>query len=460
MDVIRQLRALSLFRLKRSVILGIKSLWMHKLRSMLTALGIVFGVASVIAMLAIGEGASYEAQEQIKNLGSQNIILQSVKPTNDATAGEEQRSLILSYGLTYRDLEQIRNTVPGVDVVVPGRRFKDYLWNVSRSVDADVLGTVPWYPQMRNRKLEQGRFFNKIEMEDRANVCVITEELAHRLFPLSSPIGKDIRLRSSYYRVIGIIESDTASAASMGGGGGMMGGGGGGGGDGTSGAGADGQTAMEMLIPLTTLVERFGEVLMKYRSGSFEAEKVDFHEVTVKIEVPEDGDPSERVVAAAAAIRHLLERNHKKLDYRMIVPIELLKRAERTKQIFNIVLGSIAAISLLVGGIGIMNIMLATVTERTREIGIRRALGAKQRDIVMQFLIETILLSGAGGLLGVAMGLAVPLLITHFADMITIIRFWAPAMAFTISVLTGVIFGIYPAFRAAGMNPVEALRHE
>lgn len=461
MALIRQLRSLSLFRLKRSIILGIKSLWMHKLRSMLTALGIVFGVASVIAMLAIGEGASHEAQEQIKNLGSQNIILQSVKPTSDATAGEEQRSLILSYGLTYRDLEQIRNTVPGVDVVVPGRRLKDYLWNLSRSVDADVMGTVSWYPEMRNRSMKQGRFFNRIEMSDRTNVCVLSEDLAKKLFPFSSPLGKAVRLQTSYYRVIGIIESNTVSPSAMAGSGGMMGagsGGGDGGGGGTG--GADNEASMEMLIPLTTMVERFGEVLMKYRSGSFEAEKVDFHEVTVKIEVPEGGDPAERVVAAAAAIRHLLERNHKKLDYRMIVPIELLKRAERTKQIFNIVLGSIAAISLLVGGIGIMNIMLATVTERTREIGIRRALGAKQRDIVLQFLIETILLSGAGGVLGVAMGLAVPLMITHFADMITIIRFWAPAMAFTISVLTGVIFGIYPAFRAAGMNPVEALRHE
>ncbi len=454
MDVIRQLRALSLFRLKRSVILGIKSLWMHKLRSMLTALGIVFGVASVIAMLAIGEGASYEAQQQIKNLGSQNIILQSIKPTNDATAGEEQRSFILSYGITYRDLEQIRNTIPGVDVVVPGRRFKDYLWNISRSVDADVLGTVPWYPEMRNRKIKEGRFFSRLEMDDRVNVCVLSEDLARTLFPFSSPIGREVRLQNSFYRVIGIIETgSTAAAAMSGGSGGMMGGGGGGDKGGAKGSG-DNETSMEMLIPLSTLVERFDEVLMKYRSGSFEAEKVDFHEVTVKI------DDADRVVGAAEAIRHLLERNHKKVDYRMIVPLELLKRAERTKQIFNIVLGSIAAISLLVGGIGIMNIMLATVTERTREIGIRRALGAKQRDIVLQFLIETILLSGAGGVLGVAVGLAVPIIITHFADMITITRFWAPAMAFTISVVTGVVFGIYPAFRAAGMNPVEALRHE
>ena len=460
MSLRQQLKNLSLFRLKRSVILGVKSLWMHKLRSMLTALGIVFGVASVIAMLAIGEGASFEAQEQIKNLGSQNIILQSVKPTSDTSAGEEERSLILEYGLTYRDLEQIQETIPGVEVVVPGRRLKDYLWNVSRSIDAEVLGTVPWYPEMRNRAMKEGRFFSRLEMDDRVNVCVLTEDLAQALFPFSSPLGREIRLQSSYYRVIGIIESPGVSVEAMAGSGGMIGGGGGGGGNGGGSGGAEDGSSMEMLIPLATLVERFGEVLMKYRSGSFEAEKVDFHEVTVKIEVPEGSDPADRVVAAAEAIRHLLERNHQKSDYRMIVPIELLKRAQRTKQIFNIVLGSIAAISLLVGGIGIMNIMLATVTERTREIGIRRALGAKQRDIVMQFLIETVLLSGAGGVLGVAVGMAVPMIITHFADMITITRIWAPAMAFTISVVTGVVFGIYPAFRAAGMNPVEALRHE
>jgi putative ABC transport system permease protein len=441
---------LVIWRLKRSVILGLKSLWMHKLRSMLTALGIVFGVASVIAMLAIGEGASHEAQEQIKNLGSQNIILQSVKPTNDATAGEQQRSFILTYGITHRDLEQIRSTIPGVDVLVPARKIKDYIWNVSVSVDAEVLGTVSWYPEMRGRRMKAGRFFTDVEMRDRTNVCVISEDLAGRLFPLSSPIGKEVRLQKGYFRVIGIIQSRPLISS-----GGGMGGSGADKGDGAPSVGGDpNESTMEMLIPLTTLVERFGEVLMKYRSGSFEAEKVDFHEVTVKINDPK------KVMTSAEAIRHLLERNHKEVDYRMIVPLELLRRAERTKQIFNIVLGSIAAISLIVGGIGIMNIMLATVTERTREIGIRRALGAKRRDIVSQFLIETVLLSGAGGLIGVAVGLAIPLVITHFADMMTIVEFWSPAMAFTISVVIGVVFGIYPAFRAAGMNPVEALRHE
>lgn len=435
------------WRVKRTILLGLKSLWLHKMRSLLTALGIVFGVCSVIAMLAIGEGASYEAQQQIKNLGSQNIILESIKPTSSGSAaGEEQRSMILEYGLTYRDIEQIKQTIPGVDVTVPARRLKDFLWRHSISVDADILGTVSWYPEMRNRRLLSGRFFSQLEMDGRDTVCVLNEDLAKRLFPLESPLGKEVRLQKQYFRVIGIIETRATGASGAAGGSGM--------GSAPTSEIEDDDAPMEMMIPLTTLIERFGEVLMRYRSGSFEAEKVELHEVTIKI------DSAENVGPASQGIKHILERNHKDVDYKLTVPLELLRQAERTKQIFNIVLGSIAAISLLVGGIGIMNIMLATVTERTREIGIRRALGAKQSDIVLQFLIETILLSGAGGILGVALGLAIPIAIREFAGMLTIIKMWAPTLAFTISVMTGVIFGIYPAFRAAAMNPVEALRHE
>jgi len=431
------MRSFSLFRLKRSVILGVKSLWMHKLRSMLTALGIVFGVCSVIAMLAIGEGASYEAQQQIKDLGSQNIILESVKPTNNSSAGEQERSMILEYGITYKDISQIRSTVPGVQVTIPSRVMKDFLWNGSISVDGNTLGTVAWYPDMKNRDMIRGRFFTEVEMRTTSPVAVLTESLSRQLFPLVETIGQTVRIRTSYFTVIGVIEDDPAVAA----------------GAEIEGSAESGE-GMEMLIPISTLEDHFGEVIMKYRSGSFEAEKVDLHEVTIRIDEPD------KVMPAALAIQHILERNHKDIDYKMTVPLDLLRRAERTKQIFNIVLGSIAAISLLVGGIGIMNIMLATVTERTREIGIRRALGAKKKDIVMQFLIETVLLSGAGGILGVALGIAIPIVITHFADMVTIIQFWAPTLAFTISVLIGVLFGIYPAFRAAEMNPVEALRHE
>lgn len=439
MKLIDVINGSSFFRLKRAVILGVKSLWMHKLRSLLTAMGIVFGVCSVIAMLAIGEGASFEAQQQIKDLGSQNVILESVKPTNNTTAGEQERSLILEYGLTYQDILQMQATVPGVEVTVPSREVKDFLWNRTNSVDGVVLGTVAWYPTMKSREVLRGRFFTELEMASSAPVCVLTKSLARQLFPLDEPIGLTVRMRTSYFRVIGVIEDNPAVAAAA---------------EGMEGASQASGEGMEMMVPMSTLKDHFGDVLFKYRSGSFEAVKVELHEVTVRIEDPDQVKP------AAQAIQHILERNHKDVDYKMTVPLDLLQRAERTKQIFNIVLGSIAAISLLVGGIGIMNIMLATVTERTREIGIRRALGAKKKDIVTQFLIETVMLSGAGGLLGVALGIAIPVVITHFAGMKTVIEFWAPAMAFSISVMTGVLFGIYPAFRAADMNPVEALRHE
>jgi putative ABC transport system permease protein len=212
--------------------------------------------------------------------------------------------------------------------------------------------------------------------------------------------------------------------------------------------------AHRMYVPLTTAKTRFGEILMKRRSGSFEAERVELHEATIKVHRQED------VTETASIVADLLARYHKKKDYELIVPLELLRQAERTKQIFNIVLGSIATISLLVGGIGIMNIMLASVTERTREIGIRRALGAKRRDIILQFLIETVILSGAGGVIGVALGIMIPFGITYFAHMVTIITPWSPLVAFSISGLVGVIFGLYPALRAANMDPVEALRHE
>jgi len=207
-------------------------------------------------------------------------------------------------------------------------------------------------------------------------------------------------------------------------------------------------------IPLTTSKERFGEVVIEMQSGSRSFERVELHEVTVKVA------SLDSVVEVASIIDGLLDYHHKKQDYELVVPLELLQQAERTKQIFNIVLGGIAAISLLVGGIGIMNIMLASVTERTREIGIRRALGARRRDIVIQFLAETVILSGAGGVIGVALGIAIPFFITLFAQMATIVTPWSPIIAFSISGLVGVIFGIYPALRAANMDPVEALRHE
>ncbi|OYW31528.1 MAG: ABC transporter ATP-binding protein [Chthoniobacter sp. 12-60-6] len=420
----------------RTLSLGIKTIWLHKLRSFLTALGVVFGVASVVAMLAIGEGASHEAQEQIRKLGSQNIILHSVKPPDGQGSSGESRSMISEYGLTLRDIEQIRQTVPGIRIVVPSRYISENIWNLDRSVDGHVMGVLPVYPEMRNREVLQGRFFNEMEMKDNLPVCVINETVAARLFQLSTPVGKSVRVKGFYYKVIGIIQDEGQSV-------------------GTDAAGGDrsAQAQAQIMIPFTTLTDQYGEVFYRFRTGSFEAEKVQFHEAVIRV------DDVNMVESRAEAIRHLMTSNHKKEDWRIIVPVELLKQAERTKQIFSIVLGSIAAISLLVGGIGIMNIMLASVTERTREIGIRRALGARQNDIVVQFLIETVLLAGVGGILGVALGLSIPLAVTKFAGVTTVIKMWSPILAFSISVFTGIAFGIYPARRAAQMNPVEALRH-
>ncbi len=430
-------RAFAPQRLWRAVKLGMRSLWLHRLRSLLTLLGIVFGVCSVISMLAVGEGVSHEAQEQIRRLGSSNIILRSKKPEEEKRPSTT-RSYVLEYGLTYRDLRTIKESLPGVNLVVPARIIRSYVFNATRRIDADIFGTVPWYPQMRHVRLLDGRYFSDSDMEGGRNVCVLNSAAAANLFPIDSPLGRNVRVGADYYKVIGIIEPESGRVGTA--------------------ENADNQasagTSMRIYIPLIAAKERFGEVLMKRRSGSFEAERVELHEATVQVE------NQRQVEETSLIIGNILKKNHKKTDYEIIVPLELLRAAERTKQMFNLVLGAIAAISLIVGGIGIMNIMLASVTERTREIGIRRALGAKRRDIIIQFLIETVILSGAGGIIGVIIGITIPFFITLFAEVMTIVTLWAPLIAFSISALVGVVFGIYPAMRAADMDPVEALRHE
>jgi putative ABC transport system permease protein len=436
----------TILRLRRTIRLGFHSLWLHRLRSLLTVLGIVFGVGSVIAMLAVGEGASHEAQEQIRRLGSNNVIIKSLKPPEEHKASST-RGRSIDYGLTYEDVSCIRATIPGISVILPERIIRSYVWNGSRRLDAELVGTVSWYPEMRNHHIASGRFFTENEYDAVMNVCVLGAGMAEELMPIDEPIGKSVRVGSTYYRIIGVMEPESnhhseQNQSSEGG-------------QNVENSSAEATTSYRMFIPLTAARERFGELLIKRRSGSFEAERVELHEAVIKVLNQDD------VKETSMIIRDILERTHKKKkDYEIVVPLELLRQAERTKQIFNIVLGSIAAISLLVGGIGIMNIMLASVTERTREIGIRRALGAKRRDIIIQFLVETVILAGAGGVIGVVLGVATPFAITYFASMTTIVTPWSPMVAFSISGMVGVIFGIYPAMRAANMDPVDALRHE
>jgi putative ABC transport system permease protein len=263
---------------------------------------------------------------------------------------------------------------------------------------------------------------------------VLGWEVARFLFPFRSSVHERVKIGADYFTVVGVLLPRVPLGSQP--------------------AEVGSQVKGEVFLPLETGRKWFGELQVKIRSGSRDMEQVELHEIVIDVET------AEAVPAVAAAARTMLERNHRNCDYEVIVPLELLLRAEETKRIFNIVLGSIAGISLLVGGIGIMNVMLATVTERTREIGIRRALGAKRRHIVTQFLVETVVLSAGVGLLGVALGLAIPLAVEHWAEMRTIVTPQAPLFAFGISAGIGILFGLYPAWRAAHMDPVEALRHE
>lgn len=432
-----------LFRLKRTVKLGIKSLWIHRLRSTLTTLGIIFGVSSVIAMLAIGEGASRHAQEQIARLGSLNIIIRTVEPPEEqSVTGQEQQ--LKEYGLTYKDAERLRSSIPNVEVVVPIRRLAQQAWYRNRKVAVEVIGTVPWHLETSPIRLERGRFLASVDMNYKQDICIVDERVIDELFAFDDPLDQDLKIASDYYRVVGIVSAQSPVSTAT---------------------GAEneiaevkrqsGANAGNIYIPLTTVKDRFGEMKIQLSGESgASVEKVELQEIVIKVAA------MEQVLPTRETLDTLLSRFHKKDDYQIIVPLELLRQARRTQRIFSIVLGSIAAISLLVGGIGIMNIMLATVSERTREIGIRRALGAKKRDIVFQFLSETLILTLAGGLLGIVLGSTIPYLVTYFGNMPTVITPGSLLLSFGISGAVGVTFGLYPAYRAANMDPIESLRHE
>jgi len=413
---------------------ALRNLGRHKLRSLLTTLGIIFGVASVLAMVAIGEGARRAILDQIQALGVKNIIINAKKPPEEQNVKEETESYTLRYGLTFRDARQIEATLPMVDEVVPVHDLEKWIWFKSRRIAAKVRGVPPNY--FRHLRLEPflGRTLEELDGIERRRVCVIRSRLLREARYVGDPLKLDLKVGTVYFRVVGVLpdfEFQSPNKAVL---------------------GIEDRT-MEVYVPFETVIDRFGLESYTQRSGTRENTRVELHQIICSIN-SEDG-----VLRAARCIQAVLASLHEKKDYEVVVPLELLQSQQRTQKVFNIVLPIIAGISLLVGGIGILNIMLASITERTREIGIRRAIGASGRDITAQFLIETVTLAMIGGLLGVLAGVGAAFVLKTATQWHAAITPWALALSMGVSCITGIVFGIYPARRAAAMDPIEALRH-
>ena len=418
----------------RDVRLGVENLLLHKLRSFLTALGVIFGVGSVVAMLSVGEGASKKALDEIKKVGSNNIIINSVKPreddNNNASMGGHPSAVV--YGLTYKDFDRIKGTFSTLQTTVPVKEVRKEGRMGARTLELRVVGTNQDWFELVKRPLEAGRVLLDSDMSQRSSVAVLTEYGARRLLATRNSVGENLTIGENSFKVVGIVKSE-------------------------SNTGTDIQLPdqeVDAYIPLEVARQYYGDIVMKRTSSSMEITSVELSKIIVQV------DDITNVESTAKGIETMLTKFHSKLDYEMSVPLAMLRQAEATKRTMNIVLGSIACISLLVGGIGIMNIMLASVTERTREIGIRRAIGAKKKQIIVQFLIETVVLSTIGGILGLGLGITIPLFITLVSGMPTVITAFSIMLPFVISIGIGIVFGIYPAARAAEVDPIIALRHE
>ncbi len=406
-----------------SLHIGIKSILVHKLRSLLTTLGVIFGVAAVIAMLSIGEGAKRAAVDQIKLLGTNNIRVNHVKLTGEQAEEAEKK---LSRGLTYYDGQVIRETLSNVKGLAPLKFVETEVTLGTKESTGRVIGTDESYEWVANFKPAEGRFITAQDVHEAKKVCVIGAEIRAELFGYRHPIGRRIRIGDTWFMVVGVMESKTVK---------------------------EGKASLiklrninkDIYVPITTAMKRYTD-----------EERPSFvEEIAIQVE------SEEQVVPTSEVIKRMLNRTHHGVkDYEIIIPAELMAQSQKTQRVFNIVMGSIAAISLLVGGIGIMNIMLASVTERTKEIGTRRALGATEQDILGQFLNETVMISATGGVIGVILGAVMARAINLFAGWDTVISLYSVAISFGISALVGVVFGIYPARKAAKMNPIAALRFE
>ncbi len=440
--------------------IAIDSLLDNKLKSILTALGIIFGVAAVISMLAIGRGAKKEILDQIKLVGVNNIVISPVveateenKSKDEKTNGGKEKKKY-SPGLTVADVKAIKTYIPAVKNISPEISMNSYVIQSGVSESAKIIGVSAQYFDIYNLKLQQGNVFSNYQEENGLPVCVIGDNLRAKFFSKINPINQYIKFGSVWLKVIGVIEKSNISLTSF------------------KNAGVN-VFNDNIYVPVKTMLLRFQNRALVNTGKLARSEAIDWTGRSIK---PSENLPtnyhqldniivqainSDMMSSTAEIISRLLFRKHMEVkDYEIRLPELELRQEQRTKDIFNVVLGAIAGIALIVGGIGIMNIMFASVMERIKEIGTRLAIGAKKADIIVQFLSEAILMSIIGGILGVILGIILAKLINQVFDILTIVTPFSVIIAFGVSATIGIIFGYSPAKRASEKDPIESLRHE
>jgi putative ABC transport system permease protein len=450
-------------RLLANLYIAINAVVANKVRSLLTALGIIFGVAAVIAMLAIGNGAQQEILEQIKLVGVNNIVIKPIVEQQEEKIEEQvgqREKKKFSPGLTIRDVKSIESAIPGITLISPEIIIDTHVIRNGFRRSAKLVGVHPAYFDIYNFDLAEGQIFNEEHQRLGSAVCIIGYSIKAKFFPTENPIGKSIKVGPRWLTIIGLLNERLVSSTSI------------------SKLGIR-DFNMDIYLPLQSVLIRYknrdritaeqlrlqsmrsqGMVFRSQNSTDTENEedKKNYHQLDrLVIQV----GTTDRLASTAEIISRLLERKHYGVvDYEIEIPELLLKQQQRTNDIFNYVLGAIAGISLLVGGIGIMNIMLASVLERIKEIGLRLSIGAKKSDVVQQFLFEAIMISVSGGIIGVVLGVVMAYIVSEFAGIPTIITFTSILLSFGVAATVGLIFGIAPARRAASQDPITSLRYE